>query len=217
MSKNIAGENLLSSFPMALASDEKLLALASITATELCELIEENDLITLYARIDELDEPLLDILAYDFKVDWWNYDYSIDEKRKTLKSLWHIHRKLGVPYASTLALSAVFENAEIVEWHRYDGRPYYFKIRVKSGETLVDYGKLTKVVEGIEYYKNERSRLESFDIEVEKNAAVYVGAALQVGSSAEFNLEEVDFNNYTILVDENGVVLLDENGFVLLD
>ena len=62
MSKLVTADNLLTTFPASLAEDEKQLALASVTAQELVELYEDNDILALYARIDDLEEPLLDIL-----------------------------------------------------------------------------------------------------------------------------------------------------------
>ena len=95
MSKLVAADNLLTTFPSALAEDEKQVALAAVTAQELVELYEDNDILALYARIDDLDEPLLDILAYDFKVDWWDENFTLTEKRETFKQIWNVKRTLG--------------------------------------------------------------------------------------------------------------------------
>ena len=74
MSKDISAVNLTDGLPYALASDDDKHALASCIAEELEELFREKETIMLYARIDKLDESILDILASDFKVDWYLYD-----------------------------------------------------------------------------------------------------------------------------------------------
>ncbi|NCE66053.1 phage tail protein I, partial [Pseudoflavonifractor sp. 524-17] len=61
------------------------MALAQAIAELLARRKEEIDRLLIYPAIDRLDEPLLDILARDFKVDWWDADYSVEEKRRTLK------------------------------------------------------------------------------------------------------------------------------------
>ena len=217
MSKLLTADNLLSTFPTVLSEDEKKLALASVTAQELVEMYEDNDILALYARIDELAGDLLDILAYDFKVDWWDENYSLTEKRETFKKCWQIKRKLGTPLSSKLAFLAIFQNASIKEWWQYDGNPHYFKIHIELGEVLTDYDKLQRVVKGIQYYKNKRSLLESIEIGIEKSTDVYVGFALQGGTKTELNVEGIDYDDYNFIVDENGAYLLDEKGRLLLE
>ncbi len=217
MSKYVTADNLITTFPSSLAEDKTQLALASVTAKELVELYEDNDILALYARIDELDESLLDILAYDFKVDWWNENYSLTEKRSTFKQLWNVKRKLGTPLSSYLAISAIFENAAIQEWWQYGGIPHYFKILIDLGEALTDYDKLQKVVNGVRYYKNKRSVLEEIDINIEKTSNVYIGVALQGGNDIQMSVPGINPDDYTFLVDELGDYLLDEEGHILID
>ena len=88
----ITAENLLQSLPIALQQDETVRALAASAAKVLASRPKEIDRLLIYPNIDALDEELLDILAYDFKVDWWDGDYSISEKRRTLQDSW---REIG--------------------------------------------------------------------------------------------------------------------------
>lgn len=217
MSKLMTVENLLSTFPGAMAEDEYQKALASVTAQELIELYEDNDILAIYARIDDLSEHLLDILAYDFKVDWWDENFSITEKRETFKQCWNVKRTLGTPLSSYLAFSAIFQNAKIQEWWQYGGNPHYFKIHIELGGVLTDYDKLQRVVNGIRYYKNKRSILETIEIDIEKSTNVYVGFAMQGGTKTEMVVGGFNPNDYNFLVDENDALLLDEAGLLLLD
>ena len=43
---------------------------------------DEIDSLRIYTRIDELPEWLLDILARDFAVDWYDRSYTLEEKKK---------------------------------------------------------------------------------------------------------------------------------------
>ena len=112
-------ENMLLALPHVLRQDPNMLALADSIATVLSFQWDEIDLLRIYQRIDELDEDLLDILAYDFKVDWWDYNYSLDVKRQTLKDNWRVHRMLGTRAALELALSAnLRSHLEGIEYHK---------------------------------------------------------------------------------------------------
>ncbi len=67
-------ENLLRTFPIALRSDAPLAALGESTAELLAGRLAEIDRLRLYTNIGALPEALLDILARDVKVDWWDAD-----------------------------------------------------------------------------------------------------------------------------------------------
>lgn len=77
-------ENLLRSLPISLSGDPKTAALAEAIAGMLAKRLEKINRGSIYPHINGLDERLLDILARDFKVDWWDSDYSLEEKRWTL-------------------------------------------------------------------------------------------------------------------------------------
>ncbi len=62
-------ENLLRSLPISLAGDPKMVALANAVAGVLAKRLVEINRVSIYPRIDQLDEALLDILARDFKVN----------------------------------------------------------------------------------------------------------------------------------------------------
>ena len=75
-------ENLLFTFPAGLRENPSIAALGDVTMEALAKRPAEIAPLSIYPRIDELPEVLLDILAYDFKVDWWDRNYSIEEKRR---------------------------------------------------------------------------------------------------------------------------------------
>ena len=77
---NVSRKAFLSVLPSVLSPKEKL---AQVIADELIGLYNDTDLLRIYARIDELDEQLLDILAYDYKIDWWDKGLTLAEKRRT--------------------------------------------------------------------------------------------------------------------------------------
>ena len=98
-------ENILRTLPDVLKNDESMAALAAAIAQVLSVRPSEIRNLMIYPRIEELPEDLLDILAYDFKVDWWDGDYTLPEKRKTLKGSWQVHRMLGTKAAVETAIS----------------------------------------------------------------------------------------------------------------
>ena len=112
-------ENLLASLPQALQGDDSIVALAQAISSVLSDRIEEINHLRIYPAIDQLDEPLLDILAHDFKVDWWDADYTLEEKRRTLKDSWRVHKLMGTNAAVETAISAIYPNTKVLEWFEY--------------------------------------------------------------------------------------------------
>lgn len=183
-------ENILASFPPALDQDRKMHALAETICRELVEERGLADEARIYANIDELPEELLDILARDFKVDWWDANYTLEEKRATLKDSWRVHRILGTPAAVLTAISDIYPDTQLFEWWTYGGQPYHFKLVIDATFQKVDPEKHARVLERVNYYKNLRSILD--DIEyydtgteaVEHAYAAYLGCEITDGATA---------------------------------
>lgn len=178
----ITPESLLAAFPPALAADENMYALAKAISTVLAERIAEIKTINLYAHIDSLPEELLDILAEDFKVDWWDGNYTLEEKRETLKGNWLVHRRLGTPYAVISAISAIYPDTKLSEWWEYNGKPYHFKLLIDATYEHVDAQKHARVLEKVNFYKNLRSSLDKVEYYDAGCAATAYGFAAAVGN-----------------------------------
>ncbi len=179
-------ENLLSSLPAALAHDPKMAALAEAIAGLLVQQKEEAGRLSIYPRIGRLDEALLDILAHDFKVDWWDSDYTLEEKRRTLEGSWQVHKTLGTKAAVEKAITAIFPNTTIEEWFEYGGEPYHFRLSIELGGEHLDREKQARVLERVGFYKNLRSHLDSVSyatkfetvpFENHRTAAMYLQSA----------------------------------------
>lgn len=174
----ITKENLLRTFPPGLRGDASLSALAEVVAELLAQRREEMERISIYPHIDRLDESLLDILAQDFRVDWWDNDYSLEEKRRTLQTSWQVHKTLGTKAAVEQAISAIYPHTTVREWFEYGGRPYHFRLDINITEDNADSEKQRRVLEKLQYYKNLRSHLEAIAYFMESaGAAVHAGAA----------------------------------------
>ena len=175
----LTAENLLRALPEVLRNDESMAALAASVAQVLAQRPEEIQRLAIYPRIDELPEELLDILAYDFKVDWWDGDYTLEEKRRTLKDSWSVHRMLGTKAAVELAISSIYPGARVIEWFEYDGAPYHFKLKIDVATEDTSSERHRRVLERVRFYKNLRSHLDEiiYIIQAEGVATGHTAAA----------------------------------------
>ncbi len=206
----LTAENLLRALPRVLQEDKVALALASAIAAEIEEAVCKVDLASIYANIDTLDEALLDILAKDFKVDWWRADASLDEKRYTLKTSWYVHRHLGTKAAVETAIRDFIGHGIVQEWFEYGGKPHHF--RIKDGDNTAILENLFQFLSVLRVVQRGSSVLDHITALLNYTQTVYVGFALHIRKTAEIECEEADLTGYKLLLDENGDPLLTPDG-----
>lgn len=149
------------SLPPALKNDPDMMALAQTISAQLQTTAAEVRKNIIYARIDELDEATLDVLAYDLHVDWYDYSYPIEVKRRTIRDSIQVHRRLGTKYAVEKALGAVYPGTKVEEWFEYGGDPYKFRVVIGATEAGITADRQAAVLDRVRFYKNLRSHLEA--------------------------------------------------------
>lgn len=85
-------------------------------------------------RIDELPEELVDLLAWQFHVD---YDeplgLDLDKKRALVKNSFSWHRRKGTKSVLEEIIRILnFEDFKIEEWYVYGGEPYFFRLNING-------------------------------------------------------------------------------------
>ena len=171
-------ENLVVTLPPALRTDPSVVALAEALSELLAARPAEIERLRIYPAIDTLEEPLLDILARDFKVDWWDTDYSLEEHRRTLKNSWRDHKTLGTKAAVEMAVSAIYPNTQVVEWWEYGGEPYHFRLHINVSDDNIESDKQRRVLSRLDTYKNLRSHLDTINYRMTARPAAAVAGTV---------------------------------------
>lgn len=156
----ITTTNLLRTLPEVLRNDEKMQAIAFSIAETLALRPEEIDRVRIYPNIDNQPEGILDILAYDFKVDWYNYNYPLSVKRDLIKNNIKVRRKMGTTFATETALRSLHPYTDIEEWFEYGGDFPYFRIILDVTESRVT-AVFADIIKSVNMCKARRSKLES--------------------------------------------------------
>lgn len=179
MNSGVTKENLLQVLPSVLSHDEGMQPLGETASEALANLWGYLILPTIYSRIDELPESLLDILAKDFKIDWYNYDHPIETKRAVIRDSFYVHKHLGTVGAVKCALSDVWPSFSLEEWFNYGGVPYHFRVAIADSDFTV--AKREQAIRYINMVKNVRSWLDDIYVQtigniviVERSAYTYV-------------------------------------------
>jgi len=139
-----------------LLKDSKYRAVEELLNRLFEELLDKTVAEVIYPRIDQIeDEELLDLLGWQFHIEGWDLAESIEEKRELIRHAIELHRYKGTPYAIKKALEFFGVKVSLLEWFKSEGSlpPYTFAFITPN---IVN---TKKVVQLIEDFKNERSKL----------------------------------------------------------
>lgn len=175
MNENIFDVDFTKTLPPTLKNDKNMLGLAKVVADELQKTARLSRLNLIYARIDELEENVLDILAYDLHVDWYAYDYPIAAKRAIIKDSVAVHKRLGTLYAVKKALGSVYPQSEVEEWFDYGGEPFSFRVilDVTNARASAEYFTVNKAVES---YKRLTAHMDDLIYQCRAALEIRIGA-----------------------------------------
>ncbi|MEK3976047.1 phage tail protein I [Psychrobacillus sp. FSL K6-1267] len=178
MSK-ITDYNIAKMIPHSLQKDSFVVALCNAVERELKEAYNEARVLFNLSDIDHLPEGILDFLAYDQHIDFYEVTLPIEQKRELLKNSIPWHRKKGTPSAVEGLISTLFDQGRVEEWFEYGGDPYYFRI-ITTNKTVTNE-KATEFIKALDSVKNKRSWLEAVILESAESMNLIVGAFVHEG------------------------------------
>ena len=200
--------------PYALRNDRRIVALAAAVAEQLtitAKMIHDTD--GFFYRIMELDERVLDMLAYDLHVDWYDYAAELETKRNLIASSVFVHRNMGTPSAIYRVIEDAFGTGVIEEWFQYGGQPHHFRVKSENAEQVNQ--NLGHFLEMIAKAKPVSEVLEHVTVTQEGVHSTLVGTAERRRYKLAIRMaQESILANW--LTDEYGEMLTDEYGGVLL-
>ncbi|MCP4020941.1 MAG: phage tail protein I [Desulfobacteraceae bacterium] len=177
MNRDLQTINIQDLLPSSIAGDETIQAAATAINDDLNQISNETRLILILARIDELEEPLLTHLAYQLRVEFWDDDLTVEEKRNLIRDSIAWHKIKGTPAAIEKISKMVFGNAELNEWFEYGGEQYKFK--VKTSEVITDLSQYDKLDRLVEIAKNERSFFEAVTVTSSNEGDLFAGGIIR--------------------------------------
>lgn len=222
MSKFLANTSFAELVPESIRYDEQIQAILEAFQPELTKNIANIAKLMLYSRLfdrevisqnaspvlqrlaqmgtyKELEESLLDELAWQFHVDDYDIAKTYEAKLAMVKASIQIHRKKGTKWAVIKAVEASLPDTElrIKEWFEKDydkiKKPYHFKaeLMILGQEVLEDHIHLAKRV--IENTKSLRSHCDGITISIgtygQMEYASYLGLANSITIEPELVTE----------------------------
>ena len=187
MAKEIERVSLLDISPPSITGDQNVKHLITAIDPELLSVSQDIREAFIISRINELPEEVLDLLAWQWHVDFYELAHSVEAKREmVLKSIaWH--RKKGTSRAILDALAMIGVEAKFTSWQHEGADPYTFAIDAKlTGDfwERVDWTKPTQTIRrAIQESKAARSWMSRLYVYMETQAQhdITIGTAIAQG------------------------------------
>jgi len=173
---NIRLEALL---PDSLQQDPDVVALAKAITPELQEIALAIANCVLISRIDELSGPVLDLLAWQWHVDFYEITLPIEQKRELVKNAIAWHKRKGTPSAVEELVRVTFFSGDVVEWWEYGGNPGYFKVIITDPSATNE--RAQEFIAAVNSVKRASAWLESIEIKSVDDMPLYFANVLHMG------------------------------------
>ena len=193
--------------PSSLASSQVVQDVAAACDVPLGAVTKRMSAPLIYSRIDELDEATVDELAWQFHVDFYDDDLTLENKRALVKSAIKDHKYKGTPWAVKSVIKSIRGDVKLEDWYQYGGTAYYFRVNGFSG-ALVPGDDLTKLVKAINSVKNVRSWLEGVSFDRSVTLAKRVTGVLQLHKEVIIPLPSVTAPDVALSKYQTGALAL---------
>lgn len=193
---DIYSTSLLEIMPSNLLADKKIRDICQSLDDTLKRISAETNIPALIYNIDTLDSDVIDILAWQFHVDFYDETLPLEKRRELVKKSIDYHRHKGTPYAVDCIVDAVFENGVVEENWEYGGEPYHFRVN-NITSPLPDIGKLQQIVKAIQSMKNVRSVLDGIIFKRHIFEKRYIGIAPKQHKKIHIGLNRISDTSVT--------------------
>ena len=175
MIKSLRQARITDGLPRVVAGQEWVIALSEALGIVLGRTLDYTDESQIYTRLDTAPEAVLDILAVNWKIDWYDTSFTLEQKRRIVKSALTVRRLMGTAAAVKLQVDTIYPGATVEEWFQYDGNAGCFRVLLDLPENGITGEEYRRLKNGILTTKNERSHLDVIDIRYECEARMAVG------------------------------------------
>ena len=190
MSKELQSTSLLDILPQNLLADAQIYAAARALDDELQKITAATRNALLLPRLDELLEEVIDLLAWQWHVDFYEPSMSIETKCQLVRESIAWHRIKGTKAAVEKMAQTVFKGGVVTEWFEYGGEPYHFRIDVLNAPNMTEESR-ERLLAVVNASKNTRSWLDELRFRREAQNDMYYASAPTIHTTYEIRPAEI--------------------------
>lgn len=178
---DISNIDLLALQTNAMKSDPTTIGLCAALTPQLDIVSNQTDSILIYSNIDKLSNEVLDILAWQFHMDWYVASADIDTKRRLIKSAFKVHKSKGTPYAVEQVIQDMFGDGYVTEWFEYGGDPFNFKVITTNPSVTAELANQFNMV--VNAVKRRSTVLEQIIISLSAELNIFYAGVVHTGDN----------------------------------
>lgn len=135
--------------------------------------MEYADSTAVVANIDGVkNEKLLDLLAIEMKVPYYNENFHFETKKEVIKKAILLQNKAGTDYAIESLIDSILGSGRVIPWYEYGGVPGYFKVESENQGVGVDLQE--ELLTMINDVKKKSAWLDSVEIVTDGNMSLNI-------------------------------------------
>ena len=130
MNKTLSEISLIDLMPPSIRYDKQVINACQSLDVEMNEVKLLIAYASIYARIDELPESVIEALAWENKMlgAEWAIAGTLEKRRELVKNSFLLNKKRGTLWAVERIFNILGMTAEITEWWEEDAEPFTFRI-----------------------------------------------------------------------------------------
>ena len=188
--RTIASLSLLDILPENLLADKQVYAAAKSLDDELQRVTASCVEVLHLPRLDELPEAVVDLLAWQWHVDFYEPDADIRVKRRLVRESIAWHRIKGTKSAVEGMIRTIFQGGVVTEWFDYGGEPYHFRVDLLSAPKMTPEN-TERLLYVVNASKNVRSVLDELTYRRDMQGSIHYGAAPSLHMTYEIRPAEI--------------------------
>lgn len=170
---NLSNSQLYQLLPINLRDDEDITAAVQVVDQSTQSIYSLADKLAIHSSSGHQDEEVLDALAVDLHVDFYDKNLPPVLKQEIIDSSIFLHMIKGTAGAVEKALDNVGLEGLVSEWFEYGGNPFFFRIEITQPQPFKTEEDFKRIIGIVNSTKNRRSTLEKIIIKRSLESNLY--------------------------------------------
>ena len=200
---------LLDIMPIEFKRQPEVAALSYALKCQYARMYERLRAVYVYASIDTCSEAVLDHLAMEMRIRYYDTSFAIERKRTLVKNAILVSLKDGTKYAVDQVIQTALGSSDdkSQDWYEYGGEPGHFKVDLSMDNYDTD-----RLLDFIGMVKRLSAHLDGIGLVTRADQDLFYGIIIQAQESVSIGTESFPATAEGLLTDENGDYLTDELG-----
>lgn len=131
-------------------------------------------------NLDNLSESILDELAIEENIFWYDSNANIEVKKNIIKNCDKVFKTLGTNYAVEQVIIDYFGDGHVEDWYQYNGDPYHFRVTTTNPSVTGEV--VEQLKKSVNKVKRLSSRLDEVIVKVDAAVDINYGFVVHTGT-----------------------------------